>query len=82
MLRRMTSMEEGVKLEYWVYGSILLRLGEPFRSFSEREHELKWNSMYVKSIAVLAQVLCIVSLGPLADSCKLFRHSVQMILKR
>jgi UMF1 family MFS transporter len=27
--------------------------------------------MYVKSIAVLAQVLCIVSLGPLADSCEL-----------
>ena len=38
--------------------------------------------MYVKSIAVLAQVLCIVSLGPLADSCELCPAYAQVELSK
>lgn len=37
--------------------------------------------MYVKSVAVLAQVLCIVSFGPLADSRKLMSTSGSFALR-
>jgi hypothetical protein len=47
-----------------------------------QSEELNDNSMYVKSVAVLAQVLCIVSLGPLADSCELIPASRQVELSQ
>lgn len=52
---------------YWVAGWILLHSGV-FKSLERDAILIDLISMYVKSVAVLAQVLCIVSFGPLADS--------------
>jgi hypothetical protein len=60
-------MVDDVKLVYLEYGSIP-RLSGKLTPHPQKKDKLMGNSMYVKSIAVLAQVLCIVSLGPLADS--------------
>lgn len=55
----------------WLGGHRLVQVSLIDLASANPEEAADLCSMYVKSVAVLAQVVCIVSFGPLADSRKL-----------